>query len=128
MAAGKWSRLRERVRSRWSEWSARAKHASVIGRRFMTPVEHRHVIEARVLKKFGYTKNSTVGILINKLIRSEFEFERWAPALRGDLKDEWTRTALRVNEERIHAYKVLRERVGWDRFGEILKAVKGITK
>ncbi len=128
MAAGKWSRLRERVRSRWSEWSARAKHASVIGRRFMSPVERRHVIEARVLKKFGYSKNSVEGIFINKLIRAEFEYERWAPALKGNPAEEWTRTALRVNEERIHAYKVLRERVGWDRFGEILKVVKGITK
>ncbi|MBM3282486.1 MAG: hypothetical protein FJY86_04075 [Candidatus Diapherotrites archaeon] len=128
MTTGKWSRLRERVRSRWSEWSANAKHTTVIGRRFMTPVERRQVIEARVLKKFGYSNNSVEGIFINKLIRVEFEFEKWAPALRGDPNDEWTKEAHRVNEERIQAYRALRERVGWDRFGEILKAVKGITK
>jgi hypothetical protein len=130
MPGRKWTNFSERMRGKWAVWKAKAKHASVLSRKFMSPLERRQILEARVLKKFGYSKNSTEGIFINKMIRAEFEYKEMVPLLKREAKpsEELIKEAEEAEKEKLNTYVMLRRRVGWEAFGKILRIIHGLEK
>ncbi len=126
----KWiSRAKNALRERWNTIHARAKYTASLRRKHTTPLERRKALEHYILTKMGISKNSIDGILVNKLVRAEDEYYELNALRRKNPEDkELERISKEAERERLDANVTLRKRIGWEKFGKLIRMIHGLEK